>query len=523
MKDLFYTNGKLNKNRLRESWVCRNIDKYLDIKKFQNDNNQNELKFSQVIYNYILNINVPNCILCNIHKQRFIGFDIGYNNFCSKKCASSFSKDKEILTRRNNTISKYGVSHTSMLESTKSKQESTNIKKYGYKSPTQNESISNKQQNTMLVRYGVKFSGQSDTLMNKSLTTRYEKYEKIIRSNYPNLDIINIPREGEIEIRCGVCKEIYLIRNSLLRLRYFRYKVETCIHCNPISSYKYTSQNEISDYLTSIGFEVVRGDRKLLEGKEIDIYIPSNNIAIEFNGLYWHSDLYKSKKYHLEKKEACEKLGINLIHIWEDNWIYKKDIVISRINNLLGINNTSIMGRKCVIKSVSPKISKLFLDENHIQGNINSSHRIGLFHDDRLVSLMTFGKIRRSLGNKSSESYELYRYCSLLNTNVIGGFSKLLNHFKLTIGSDIITYANRDWSVLGNVYEKNGFKFDSYTPINYWYFDKNLIRQHRFQYRKDVLIRNGFDKEKTESEIMSDRGYLKVYDCGSIKYRLVSN
>jgi len=519
MKDIFYDNGFLNKNRLRENWCLKNLKNFDDIKKFQIDNNFIDLKFSQVIFNYIENIiTIPNCEYCGINNKRFVGFTDGYNNFCSKKCAALSSIPKMLENRKINTIKKYGVQHTSQLQSVKDKQKETNIIKYGTSSPTLNEEVRTKQKNTMLERYGVKYSGNSDVLLSKSMKTRYESYSNHIQEIYKDLKVIKIIKEGELEIQCDECKKNYKIRTELLRLRFFRYKVNPCLICNPINSCD-GKENEIYEFLQSYNLNMIRSDRKILDGKEIDIYLPDQKIGIEFNGLYWHSDIYKDKNYHLDKKLNCSDKGINLIHIWEDDWLYKKEIVKSRLLNLLVINGDNIMARKCVIKNVSRYDSKKFIDENHLQGYVNSSYKIGLYYNDELVSIMTFGKLRRGLGYKNKNGWELYRFCSKLNTNVVGGFTKLLSHFENEVNPNfIITYANRDWSIYDNVYHKNNFEFAGDTEINYWYFNRDLKRYHRFRFRKDILISEGFDKSKTEYEIMFDRGYNRVFDCGNLKY-----
>ena len=258
----------------------------------------------------------------------------------------------------------------------------------------------------MIKKYGVEYTGNSKKLMDKVFNTRFEKYQKLIFSNYKDLKIINIIKEGELEIQCGLCNSNYTIKTELLRLRVMRYNVNPCLICNPLNKYKDTKENEIVDYILSKGIEVIKNDRKILNGKEIDIYIPYLKLGIEFNGLYWHSDIYKDKKYHLNKKKECFNKDVNLIHIWEDNWIYNPDIVKSRINNLLNINMERIMARKCSIKNVSSSESKLFLDKNHLQGNIYSSYNIGLYSDSELVSIMTFGKLRRGLGYIKSDGWE---------------------------------------------------------------------------------------------------------------------
>jgi hypothetical protein len=507
--NIFFDNGCLNKNKLREQWVQKNLGNfYLDLKNFQNLNNQNDLKFSQVIYNYLNNHEfTPKCCVCFDKDKRFIGFKEGYNDFCSKNCAVKYSLPQALEKRKSNTLEKWGVEHTSKLESVKEKQKNTNIQKYGFVSPTLNSDVKEKQINTMLNKYNVEYSGQNSLLLKKSLQTRFNLYKKNIYSLYQDLNIKNIPKEGELEILCTKCGREYLIRNSLLRLRYFRYKVEPCLNCNPISSYKFTTQRDIFDELSKY-FSVEFGDRKILGGKELDIFIPEKKIAIEFNGIYWHSDLFKDKRYHINKKETCENKGVNLIHIWEDDWVYKKEIVLSRLYNLLGLGKIKIMARKCQIMEINHKDSSEFLENNHLQGNINSSIRYGLYFENELVSVMTFGKLRISTGNKSkSGTYELYRFASKLEYNVIGAFSKILKHFEREINpEEIVTYANRDWSIDNNVYEKNGFEFIHNTEPNFWYYDKQLKKQHRFTFRKSKMDNINLDE------------YLRIYDCGSKKY-----
>lgn len=149
---------------------------------------------------------------------------------------------------------------------------------------------------------------------------------------------------------------------------------------------------------------------------------------------------------------------------------------------------------------------------------MNSKFRYGLFKEEELVAVMTFGNLRKSLGqNATHDSFELYRFCSKNDYSVVGGFSKLLNFFLEKVNpTTIITYANRDWSTENNVYEKNGFDFISFTPVNYWYFDKANTRKHRFSFRKDRLT----NKDLTEVLQMEEKGYLRIYDCGSLKYKL---
>lgn len=292
-----------------------------------------------------------------------------------------------------------------------------------------------------------------------------------------------------------------------------------CPYCINIISHQ---ENEISEFIKSLGFEVETSNRKMLDAaKEIDIFIPSKNIAIEFDGLYWHNESKnKDKNYHLSKTEECEKKGIRLIHIFEDEWTYKQEIVKSRLKAILGVSDEKIYARKCEIKTVNNNDCKMFIETNHIQGNVGSSVKYGLYYNDELVSVMTFGKLRKNLGQESKENeYELLRFCNKLNTNVIGGASKLLKHFiKEHKPNSIVSYSDRRWNT-GKVYEKMGFVYEHSSEPNYYYIIRQR-RYNRFAFRKDILIKQGFDKNKSEHEIMLERGIYRIYDCGTKVYKM---
>ena len=280
------------------------------------------------------------------------------------------------------------------------------------------------------------------------------------------------------------------------------------------------TQKNIYEFITTILIDgyIMNDTRKIIPPLELDIYIPSHKLAIEYNGVYWHSEEYKPNDYHLNKTIECEKQGIQLIHIFEDEWLFKQDIVKSRLQNILGLTPNKIYARKCEMRETSSRQSKEFLNENHIQGNVNSKIKLGLYYNDELVSLMTFGSLRKVLGNKhNDDSYELLRFCNKLNTTIIGGADKLFKYFIKTYKPiEIISYADRRWSQ-GNLYEKLGFKFIHNSKPNYFYII-NKKREYRFKYRKDVLVKEGYDSSKSERQIMLDRGINRIYDCGNKKY-----
>ena len=169
------------------------------------------------------------------------------------------------------------------------------------------------------------------------------------------------------------------------------------------------------------------------------------------------------------------------------------------------------------IKKIDKQISKSFQESNHIQGYVPSSIEIGLFYNDELVLLTTFGKPRF---NKNYE-YELLRLCSKQNYSVVGGFSKILKYFKQTYSSSIISYACRKYSS-GNVYEKTGFTFIENSKPSYLYTKDDIVLS-RYQCQKHKLknlLGNEYDCDLTEKENMIDAGYHKVFDCGNKVYVL---
>ena len=246
----------------------------------------------------------------------------------------------------------------------------------------------------------------------------------------------------------------------------------------------------------------------------------NKNVDIFCIDLEKNSEKHVNSSNELKKlKESRKKSDIS-IHIFEDEWLYKKNIVKSRLKNVLGITETKIFARKCEIREISSKDSKIFLENNHIQGNIFGKYSYGLYYNGELVSLMTFGSLRKSLGSKNVDNYyELLRFCNKLGTNVIGGASKLFNYFiREHKPLNIISYCDLRWSN-GNLYNILGFKLKSVSRPNYFYVDiSNKMRENRFKYRKDVLVKNGFDKNKSEHEIMLERGIYRVYDCGCNVY-----
>ena len=285
-----------------------------------------------------------------------------------------------------------------------------------------------------------------------------------------------------------------------------------CPECSPKGQRSSTGEQELLTWLTKVySGKIVQGNRTVLEGYEIDILLPEIKLAIEYNGEYWHSSAHKDQKYHITKTLDAVSKGYRLIHIFEHEWVQKQEIVKSRLSSILGYNY-SLGSRKCTIKQIS--FPRDFLVTNHIQGAGSVTKvNLGLYFYDELVAVMTFGNPRFT----DKYEYELVRYCSLLGVNVIGGASRLLKYFiKSYSPKSIISYSDKRWST-GNLYKELNFVYSHTSAPSYFYFRNfDIISRYKAQKHKlKALFPNIYKDELTESEIMRQAKYIKIYDCGT--------
>ncbi len=412
-------------------------------------------------------------------------------------------------------INEYGVDNPSKLKEVRERAENTNLEKFGVKHAMQNKIIKEISKTSILKKYGDYYSNTQEykNIMNRILLDRNNK-----EVNNEELSLISF-NKSEYTILCKGCNKVFNIQRQLYRNRKNLNK-KVCLICNPITNGSSSLEFELSNFIKSIySGDIINNYR--YENKEIDIFLPDLNVGFEFNGLYWHSELHKDKKYHYDKIKFFERESISIMMIWEDDWEYKKDIIHSMIRSKIYIVTRKIFARKCEVRSISDnKMVSNFLNNNHLQGNINSSIKIGLFYNNELVSLMTFGKLRKSLGSKTAQNeFELLRFCNIKDTIVVGGASRLLEFFKRNFEYSRIVSYSKNCIGNGNLYKTIGFKLISETEIDYsWVINK--IRYHRFSFRKDALISQGYDINKTEVEIMYDRGYFRVFGAGNKKWLL---
>lgn len=387
---------------------------------------------------------------------------------------------------------KWGVDHPSKIKEINDRIKNTKeIKNTSLSSPEIREKI----KETNNIRYGSNTPTQSNLLRDNKITN--------------DKNHIKYVSESVSEFKCDLKKDhIFYINSSNYHNRK-RSRLPLCTVCNPISDSQSIKEKELFEFIKSIyDGEVVQSYR---DGLEIDVYLPYLKLGFEFNGLYWHSEKWKAKNYHLNKTKHFKEKGIRVIHIWEDDWNNKKGVIKSQIKNWLGLTVNKIWARKCDVKEVDVKSSTSFLNENHIQGKVASSLKLGLYYNDNLVSLMTFNQYEGR--NKMSEgSWNINRFCNKREFNVIGGASKLFKYFIRNYEvKRIISYSDNDWS-LGDLYKVLKFKkiHEGKPDYKYIYEGKRL---NKSRFRKSRL-----KTELTESEFMKRSKINKVWDCGKTKW-----
>ena len=505
----------------------------------------------------------PSCPICG-SPVIFINFSKGYHTYCCAACSNS-SKER-VEKQKSTCLEKYGADSIFKIEDFKARIRQTNISRYGAENPMQSPQILSKAQNTYIERNGAlglasaKVRSKYEKTMEetwgeahpmavdeirtlvreKSRQTNLSKHNSDIpglRSRYntseeSHPDLLEHTQDGLWKMacphpECTYCQDKFYITPGNIYCNRKRNSCETCTRLRPLKasmSKGTTLEIRIRTLLDSHGIQYIPNDKSVLGGKELDIYIPSKKIAIECNGVYWHSDRLKSQKYHLDKFNACKERGIQLLTLWEDWIINKRDIVESIVLCKLGIYERKIGARQCQIQEVNHKNANEFLEANHIQGRGNCKVALGLYYEDELVSLMTFGLPRLGQGRRDDTSHELTRFCSRKGWQVRGAASRLLKKYiAMYRPSAIRSFSSNDISD-GGLYRALGFGEDG-NNLSYWYIDPETLRRyHRFAFSRQSIIAKGLAPEGkdnwTERQVTDSLGLLRIWDSGQTKWIL---
>ena len=350
----------------------------------------------------------------------------------------------------------------------------------------------------------------------------------IERAKEANISVLGFldDRRYWLHLQCDDCNSEFEFTKQVFIPSKFKKKL--CPVCHPRDITQSAGELAVGDYVESLGYDIERGNRSILrrgdsrKGLELDIYIPELKLAIEYCGLYWHSEnggnVNMYKEYHLDKLTRCEDLGISLITIFEDEWEHTPEIVKSVLAIRLGDNTNPLYARKLEIKEIDVTLAKPFINKHHLQGYTSSSIKIGLFDNSELVSVMTFARPSIAKGGRGKDYWEISRLCS--SRAVVGGANRMMKFFKTTYNPNhIISYSDRRWFD-GGVYEKMGFTLTDITPPNYWYVS-GITRTHRFSMRKGIVPED--DLTLTEWENRQNQGWDRIWDCGNYRFEWVSD
>ena len=429
----------------------------------------------------------------------------GYDTLCKKH------RRKETTRLRKETCkNKYGVESVSQLESSKLKRKKTCLERYGVENLMTLPEHRAKIEKTCLERYGVKSASSLNSFKEKIKNTCMNRYSVQNGSQHHiNQEAISILNNSE------KLSEFYDLSGSGAEIaKKIGVSIKTVydyLHKHNIKIQPSNSSEErfIYPLLKECDIEYETNVRTIISPKEIDIYLPDHNLAIEYNGLYWHVEQRgKDRNYHLNKTRRCEEQRIQLLHIFSsDDLEIWKSVILSK----LGIVK-KIGARKTEVVKLSSKEANQFCQENHLQGTVNASLRLGLTCAGDLVSIMTFGKSRF---NKKYQ-WELLRFCSKKGYQVIGGASKLFKHSGV---KSCISYANRRWSC-GKLYEAIGFEKIGESQPNYFYTRdyKTLFNRMKFQKHKLSGLIGDFDPNLSEYQNMVNNNYDRIWDCGNLIY-----
>lgn len=466
---------------------------------------------------------------------------------------SHYSNDPEIRKHmKEGMIKKYGVEYALQSDNIKQRLIHTNRDKYGCDNPAQSEIVKKKMKKTCQDRYGVDYALQSDVVRESIRKTCRRKYGAYGSPRQTFIDKLN----SDMNFRSKYEKFTEDPRKYILNTfgssvkfgilyRYLELDLTTVLqYCDKYELWDIVTkqysvmEQEVSDFIEKLdsSIEITHRDRNILNGKELDLYLPQYKLGIECNPTYTHNSSFPpysedtrvmTSSYHKNKTNDAEKAGIFLFHIFGYEWTNKQTIIKSMLMNLLKKDEKHIFARKCKIKEVNSYDAREFLNANHRQGFSQSSVRLGLYCNDRLVSLMTFGKVRNTIGRTASSDendWELIRFCNLLNTSVVGAASKLFKYFTSHYEfNKIVSYSDRAHTK-GNLYEILGFQKVSISEPGYVWVNIDTDQFYtRVSCQKQNLQKLFNDdsidiKNLTEKQIMESRKFAQVFDSGVIRW-----
>lgn len=509
-------------------------------------------------------------------------FEVPHNRLGAKDLRTTCSRGCSIQLRKQTNLSRYGGPAPACSKDVQEKMAHTNMERRGVTAPAQSQSVLDKMQKTNEERFGVSWYSQTSDWKIRVESTSEKRYgeswptrssevkEKTISTNLNKFGVRNVVHSEEIKKHLISCRmldpdklDVFLKFKQDPRavIESIGFDHKPTIHelvkhigvnestigvylsmysCQDIVNYHISiMEQNVSTFIQSIcNTDIKNNVHNMITPYELDIYIPEHMFAIECNPTATHNSSIpdpwgcepKSPSYHKMKTDMCEEKGIFLFHIFGYEWTHKREIIESMIKNILGKCDQKIYARKCVVKEVDSNTATKFLNGNHRQGAAGASVRLGLYYQGELVSLMTFGKVRNTIGTSKNEDlsdcWELVRFCSKLNTSVVGGASKLFQYFvREYTPARIRSFSDRAHT-RGTLYQKLGFTELRRSDPGYVWVDLYTDRAYnRYNTQKQNIRKflhdDTLDLSKSEKQIMEEHDFVQVFDCGTITWEYV--
>ena len=531
-KDYMSVTGKFKLRKMPETLIQNIINHTLFYNYYEDQHLSVRCHF---IINEITELNV--CKECGAHIHPINLQKYKTQNYCSVACSVK-NQDVQEKSKKSN-LEKYGSEYATQNKNTIEKQKKTNLQKYGVESVLQNKEIFEKKTKTTISRHGIVSCFEKNEIQTKIKKYNLEKYGV----EYPlsNSDILNKTKDTMIEKygtkHAGLChigkENLEIINNKQLFTELITGKtlteISSEINIKKISSiknllYQYNIEDlykkrgpsylesDMMLFLDSIGIPYEINNRTILNGKELDFYIPTHNIAIEMNGLYYHNENTKpNSDYHYNKWKICSDNNIHLISIFEDDWNFQQDKIKNMLLSHFNMKPSGIAARKTTIKEIGANIAKPFLEKYHLQGFVGGTHFGAFDFNNNLVAVMAFGYTR-------NHRFELKRFV-MDNHNHPGMFSKIFKYAQRELQFQEVVSFSDNTCFTGNVYMINNFQYVQTIPQDYKYFF-NGKRVHKSNFTKDNIkkkfphIAEFIENGMTENEAMKHLGIPKIYDCG---------
>lgn len=515
---------------------------------------------------------IPKCCICGDY-SKLITRNMRFSDTCSSPTCQNEKRQKEY---EETCMERFGTDNGAKVKENIDKRRETYQERYGTDHPMRNADIVKTQRSTMKERYGDESylrteAGKAhvdsiirerygvDNIMHhphykqiasekfKAITSTpewRERMSKIMREKYKDPDFYqaHIKRTGSttnfsLEVMTRR-KNLHERTNGLISILEDKETLQEYMNSHGvyvlaeyIGVHAQTVYNRAHKFgieiktphsavelqlvrmFKDLGIKVVHSDQSILSGrKEIDIYLPEYNLAIEYNGLNWHTDQYIPNTQHLDKTRECLEKGIQLIHIMEDEWLERREQVISKLKHLVGKDDSeTVYARKTKPVESNNKDVKDFYDDNHIQGHANATKVFTLLYDDTIVAAMSL--------KVSGDTAEITRYAT--SKHVVGGFSKLFSFVKKFMPEikTFTSFADRRWST-GNMYQKVGFELVKTTRPDYQYVvGKKRVRKQHFRHNRKLKDLPNYDPNLSENENTKNHGIYRIYDCGLLKFQ----